>query len=97
MPFNPVPLLLGCLLCFGIRIEKKESAGAHTALLALLLTLAGYFFAYLVTYQPLEWHLATSCDRLLLQLWPSFLFLAFFALPGPRQLLPRPQEREGSA
>jgi hypothetical protein len=46
-------------------------------LLALFLAvgLAGIFLVYLATPRPLAWHLETSFDRLLLQLWPAALLL----------------------
>ena len=41
------------------------------------LMLCGYFTVYLLTSHNLSWHLATSAQRLLLQLLPSFLFAVF--------------------
>jgi len=41
----------------------------------LMMTFAGYFFVYVLTPQDLAWHLDKSLDRLLIQLWPSFIFL----------------------
>ena len=38
--------------------------------------------AYLITPSDLAWHLGTSFDRLLLQLWPSALLLCFAAMNG---------------
>ena len=42
----------------------------------LVLTACGYCALYLVTPYNLSWHLATSADRLLVQLWPSIVFVA---------------------
>ncbi|MDP7078247.1 MAG: hypothetical protein QF415_00045, partial [Candidatus Undinarchaeales archaeon] len=39
----------------------------------------GYVMVYLITPNDLGWHILTSRDRLLLHLWPSFLF-SFFLL-----------------
>lgn len=83
IPFNPVPLLLGWLVLTGTRVETRDRPGAATAALALGLTLAGYFGAFLVTPADLRWHLETAGDRLFLQLWPSALFLCFLVLPSP--------------
>ena len=89
VPFNPVPLLVGCLFCFGISLRTTESEGTITSFLALILTLAGYFCVYLLTPHDLASHMKTSCDRLFLQLWPSFIFICFMALPSPiRQTQP---------
>ena len=85
MPFNPIPLLAGCLFYLGISLPRRETEGASTSFLALMLTLAGYFFVYLLTPHDLAGHMKTSCDRLFLQLWPGFVFLCFMALPSPIQ------------
>jgi hypothetical protein len=49
---------------------------AATAL-ALLLVVTGYWVVYLTTPFELGWHLGTTLGRLLLQLWPSFVFMLF--------------------
>ena len=43
--------------------------------LSLALLLMGYYGAYLLSPHDLDWHLRFSIDRLLLQTWPSFVFL----------------------
>ena len=45
--------------------------------LTLVIMLAAYFLVYILTPYPLAWHLETSLSRLLLQLWPSMLFVSF--------------------
>jgi len=37
----------------------------------------GYYLVYIVTPHDLAWHLQYSLDRLLLQLWPSAIFVYF--------------------
>jgi len=44
---------------------------------------AGYFVVYLVASKSLEWHLATSAQRLLLQLLPTALFGVFLPPASP--------------
>jgi hypothetical protein len=47
---------------------------------------SGYFFTYLITPLPLTFHLSTSLERVFLQLWPTFLLVAFLIvtpLGGP--------------
>jgi 4-amino-4-deoxy-L-arabinose transferase-like glycosyltransferase len=83
VPFNPMPLLLGYLLCFGVSLRKSEFTGVITSCLALSLLLAGYFVVYLLTPIDLKTHLETSCDRLFLQIWPALVFLCFMAIPSP--------------
>jgi len=50
--------------------------------------LAGYFVVYLVASRSLEWHLATSAQRLLLQLLPTALFGVFLPPAGPLRAVP---------
>jgi hypothetical protein len=74
---------------------KVEGSGAGISIQTLLLTLAGYMAIYVITPYDLSWHLHTSLHRLLVQLWPSIIFLFFLsawptASPvdlGPRQQL----------
>ena len=47
------------------------------------LTLAGYFFIFLITPNVLEWQLSSAGGRLLMQLWPSALFVFFMVLGDP--------------
>lgn len=85
VPFNPVPLLAGYWFCFGISLRPGEAAGVATSFLALILTLAGYFCVFLLTPHDLAFQVTTACDRLLLQLWPSLIFICFMALPSPAE------------
>jgi hypothetical protein len=45
--------------------------------------LAGYFLVYIVTPENLDWHLATSLNRLSVQVWPLVLIAAFAVLRAP--------------
>ena len=67
---------------------SKAAAGRHGlagAALVLALQLAGYFLVYLLTPCDLQWHLATSADRLLLQLCPLCLLVLFLWLATPEE------------
>jgi hypothetical protein len=69
-----VPALLGLyLICGGLKIKSIRDVQSGTAVLAMVL--AGYFVVYLTTPLKLDFHLETSLLRLLLQLWPSAVFL----------------------
>lgn len=73
-----MPLLLIYLLMSGIDIKKKNTPLLFTSFITLSFMTGIYFALYLITPYELNWHLATSLDRLFLQLWPSaviFLFL----------------------
>ena len=54
----------------------------HASVIALALTLAGYFAIYLITPRDLYWHLRFSLNRLFLQAWPSVIFLFFLVAGG---------------
>ena len=69
--------------------RPKAGAGLGAALYGVPAVLAAGFFAaaYLLTPEPLEWHLRTSLDRLLMQLLPLAV-VAVFAAFGGSQLDP---------
>ncbi len=74
----PVTLVLVALYFLSSRNEKlREDAALHASLWTLALTLVGYFAIYVITPNELYWHLRFSLNRLLLQVWPSALFLFF--------------------
>lgn len=67
----------------GVRVGREERAGIAAAAGALGLVALAYFFIYVITSKPLQWHLETSLARLLLQLWPTLLFVCFlFVAPA---------------
>jgi hypothetical protein len=69
--------------------RSSGRSGRLTAWLVLALMLAGYFGVYLTTPNPLEAHLHTSLDRLLIQLWPLTLFAFFLTVASPEEALTR--------
>jgi 4-amino-4-deoxy-L-arabinose transferase-like glycosyltransferase len=52
------------------RLHLRFNLALRTAALMLI----GYFLVYVVTPRPLDWHLQTSLHRLILHIWPVFLF-----------------------
>jgi hypothetical protein len=77
----------GLLLIFywglsGLKIEKVEISAILFPIIILTTMMAGYYVIYLTTAHPLDWHLGTSLRRVLLQLWPSFIFTFFLAMPS---------------
>lgn len=78
-----VPVLIIYLLCAGIKIEKEEKTSAATSLIVLSLMLAGYLLIYVISPRNLDWHLKTSLERLLLQLWPTAVFTYFNLVRPP--------------
>ena len=83
--FVPVPVLM-LAYYFVARHDTRTCRDSRyrASILALALTLAGYFAIYLITPYDLYWHLRFSLSRLFLQLWPSTIFLFFLAVPRPQ-------------
>ena len=76
---HPGTLVVLFLLLYVTTIKPVKSSSVH-ALLIPVFMLMGYFMVYVVTPYDLQWHIDTSLDRLLLQLWPACVFiLASFA------------------
>jgi hypothetical protein len=81
MPFS----LILILLVYGLSVwfDIPETLTLKFVGLSLLLQLSGYFFIYLITPHDLVWHVNTSMERLLLQVFPSALFLFFYVTRSP--------------
>jgi len=75
-------LLVGLTVAFGRDARQTRQSGFRTSVLALTLTLVGYFAVFLITPYDIHWHLRFSLVRLFLQLWPSTVFLSFLILQG---------------
>ena len=80
-------VLAGYYLVVGREAGSRYKTGIRTSVLALGLTLAGYFAVYLITPYDIHWHLRSSLNRLFLQVWPSAIFLFFLAVRTPEQTL----------
>ena len=59
---------------------RRENTAFRSSVLALALTLCGYFAVYVITPNDLYWHLRFSLNRLFLQVWPATIFLFFLSL-----------------
>jgi hypothetical protein len=81
----PMWVLAIYAICVGPRADASQLSAMRTPTVVLGLVLAGYAFTYVTTPLDLERHLASSLDRLLLQLWPSLLFGYFWAMRSPEQ------------
>jgi hypothetical protein len=84
---HPAYLLLVYPFFVGIRTRIRDSAGPASSAVALGLILIGYLFVYVTTPHDLQWHLSFSLGRLLIQLWPAFVFLYFLAVRTPEEAL----------
>lgn len=77
----PVSILIALLL-WAITLGAKPGVRRSVipGAIAVLITLAGYLTVYAVSPLNLEFHLLTSLDRLLLQLWPATLLVCFLVV-----------------
>lgn len=64
-----ISVLVYSLICF---VERRLP---DTQIMMLIICMAAYFMVYVFSVEGLEWHLATSQDRLMLQLMPSIVFV----------------------
>jgi len=76
-------------IAWFLGVRRLASHPARFVLLASVLMLAGYLAVYLTTPRDLAWHLGSSLDRLLIQLWP----LALLGL-GAASAPPEPAETQ---
>jgi hypothetical protein len=65
----------------------RRAKGVALAAWVLFMLFMGYAAVYVVTPYPLAWHLFTSIDRVLLQLWPMFVIAFFLILRTPEEML----------
>ncbi|HKY63447.1 MAG TPA: hypothetical protein VJR29_08515 [bacterium] len=69
------PIILLALFAFVFWRRRTGDRSWRCSALALALLIGGYFGAYLLSPFDLRWHLDQSLNRLLLQAWPSMVFL----------------------
>jgi len=86
MPF----LLLFYLLLLGVSVKKQDLAAANIAVLLTVFMMVGYFFVYILSPFDLKWHLDTSLNRLLLQVWPLAIYTYFAIVRAPEQAVMKP-------
>jgi hypothetical protein len=83
-----------CLLFLGrARNGAVDRRGLPVAIIVLVLQLASYFLAYLLTPWDLHWHLTSSADRLLLHLCPLGLFILFLWFATPEEVFAEEAEK----
>ena len=86
---SPFVILAIYLALAGVRNDKRDSDTLGSGALALVFTSVGYVLTYALHQHDLAWLMETSMDRLMLQLWPSIIFVVFLAA--------RTLEREAAA
>jgi len=95
--FPQLILLLIYPLFLGIKITARDRIKVTTLVLVMFFMIFGYFMVYVITPYDVSWHLRSSLSRLLLQLWPSFLFVYFMLISTPEKALLAGQIRTQNA
>src|SRR5437016_1646452 len=80
-------VVIAYAMILGKDTDATSRAARATSVCALVLTAMGYFAIYVITPYDLRWHLMWSLDRLLMQLWPSVLFLVFVSVRAPESAM----------
>jgi len=75
--------LLALAVVSGLRIEAPLRPASAWIALTLVGITVSFYVVYLLTPRELPWHLATSSDRLVMQIWPSILFGYFIFVRPP--------------
>ena len=90
----PTPFLLAHIVVARREISSRKGyAPWLTPALAISAALAGYYMVYMLTPYELSWHIGSSFNRLLMQLWPSALLLYAMIVASP----PRPSSTDSTA
>ncbi len=66
----------------GVKLNKDKVQTLISLGTLLATMLCGHFLIYVISPHDLNWHLPSSLQRLLIQLWPTLLFLTFL-ITGP--------------
>lgn len=69
---------LGCLCAIGVATSGGRLVRTMAVVLGLML--ASYYVVYVTTPFDITWHVTTSVDRLLVQLWPALVLTVFLGL-----------------
>lgn len=72
-----IPLLLVFRFLFGSKQTQQEKTAIRKMIMRLCLLAAIYFGIYLITPNPLQWHIETSMDRLFMHILPGGVFIIF--------------------
>jgi hypothetical protein len=66
----------------AIWVAARGGAVVRTMTIVLGLMLVSYYLVYVTTPFDMTWHVSTSVDRLLVQLWPSLVLTVGIGLTG---------------
>jgi hypothetical protein len=74
----------GVAIALAARPDRPGAVRSVFGTLVITTVLGGYLAAYAITPLPLSWHIATSFERLVVQLWPAAVWSAFQLTAGHR-------------
>jgi hypothetical protein len=80
-PGHPWILLVFLALILRAPRDPRDRSAVGISSVAVAGMFLSYLAAYVITPHNLSWHLSTSLDRLMLQIWPCFVFLFCRLLP----------------
>jgi hypothetical protein len=90
-PGHPLILLACLVLILSLPSDKRYASAVWISSVAVGGMLLFYLGVYVITPLDLSWHLATSLDRVLLQVWPCLVLLFCRVLPDDTSFAwPRP-------
>lgn len=91
-----IPLLIFYLLIVGVDVTRTQMWESLMLGLRVSLMILIYFGIYLFTPRPLQWHLDSSVHRVIMQILPSLVLLAFLLAKNPFTVLNgQPEESFG--
>lgn len=85
-PFSILMGLAAYALVMRPHLSSWSNPAARTLGALILLQFLGYCAIYVLSPYDLEWHVDTSLDRLILQLFPCGIFLFFQIVPAPEKV-----------
>lgn len=71
-------LLIVLILITGVDRSSFVNKVVASHILLMLLMLGGYAFSFFISPHDLNWHMGSSLRRLIVQLWPAWVFIAFY-------------------
>jgi len=86
-------LMILYLVISGFDKSRFPDKRILSYLFLMFLMVCGYFFSYLISPHDVAWQIGSSIRRLVVQLWPSWVFLFFYCVRGPEKSLTAAEHR----
>jgi 4-amino-4-deoxy-L-arabinose transferase-like glycosyltransferase len=80
-------LLIVYIFLSGVARSSFVKKGVVSHLFLMLFMLGGYAFSFFISPFDLTWHMSSALKRLSVQLWPAWVFIAFYCAKGPEKNL----------